>query len=97
MNERVYSLSCVGGIFVLPDGDDRPSETAQVTGEAPIPSSIRLELFDPPFRVAFRNRGMAGAGVPEAPMNEHRYSGIAEENVSSAARPLNRNFVCDEP
>lgn len=66
---------------VFPDAYDAPSISLQGSRHPLIASSVSSELGRPVLRIRRRHPAVFRAPVPEAPIDEHGYTGAREYNV----------------
>jgi hypothetical protein len=66
---------------MTPEAQYQPSSIGQHLVVAPITCDVRRDLGAPPFGVRFRFRGVQGAPVPEAAVDEDRDSQVREDDV----------------
>jgi len=88
----LYSVRGFENIFVLPEAQDSPAAHAQRPVRLRVSRPILLQLRPPPLTVVAWPGGVLLARVPEAAINEHNDTPLAEYNVCApAAIELKRN------
>jgi hypothetical protein len=68
-------------IFVFPGVDHRPAQLVQLLVFPPVSRDILLELLSPPLTVVLRHDEMLRTCMPEATVNENRYSSRSKDDV----------------
>lgn len=72
---------------MLPDTDDQPPRVAQPRVRVTIALDVPIELVDPPLAVRSRRRPVIRTAVPEAAVDEDRYTRSDENQIGTAAKP----------
>ena len=90
-HDRRHSARDFGGVFVLPDSDNRPPCVSETSIRVRIAATVALDLLGPVPRVhVMLTTAMVRASVPEAPVDEHRYLCEAEHHVCPASKARER-------
>jgi hypothetical protein len=84
-------------VLVLPEPEDRPAESSEVVVRLTVPRDVLRELLGPPAAVRHRGSPVLGAGVPEAPVDEHRQATPGERDVGASTSHPGQGQVHAKP
>jgi hypothetical protein len=84
------------GVFVFPDSDNGPSGRSKRAFIRDVSLPVGVEFAGPPFDVGLRERGVFGASVPEAAIDEHDHARDREDDVCLAPKAGDRPLVLEK-
>jgi hypothetical protein len=97
-HELFYRLGGFDRIFVLPDPDGEPASPGELSVGVAVATGDAAKLQTPPVDVGLGEVAVLGAGVPEAPIDEHGDPRAAQQYVDAPTPvPARHGPVDDEP
>lgn len=72
--------------LMLPESERQPTCRREFAVVAPITFEVRLQLLHPPLPIGMRRSAVLWAGMPEAPVEEHRDPFLRKDQVRTGSR-----------